>query len=309
MRRPLRTDPPARRGVSLVELLVVMTIIAILAALTIGALGKAIDWVKHSNTERTISKVFKKLDDRLLAIATAKGEPHPAVYRYVAASRDERERAQVIHRKLLYKIRFPMSYAEVQANAASGDPLALALWKDLQSQCVNKSPLRSNNPETEPGACLALILAQMQSLDEFSPSELIDTDGDGVKEVCDAWGKPLRFFRWPTADLRVERAYGKTPPAGQPGVDFQDPTGLLNETTWRQQYGPLFERDFHRLEPPPRLAVYAPLVIASAGPDGKFGIVWPPPGAPDPMALDPANAGDELDNLYSFRLRLAITGQ
>ncbi len=34
--------------------------------------------------------------------------------------------------------------------------------------------------------------------DQFTPSEVADTDLDGFPEFIDAWGHPLRFYRWPT---------------------------------------------------------------------------------------------------------------
>ena len=34
--------------------------------------------------------------------------------------------------------------------------------------------------------------------DQFSPLEVADTDEDGLPEFVDAWGEPLRFYRWPT---------------------------------------------------------------------------------------------------------------
>ncbi len=36
------------------------------------------------------------------------------------------------------------------------------------------------------------------SRDEFTEKEIADTDGDGLREFVDAWGQPLRFYRWPT---------------------------------------------------------------------------------------------------------------
>lgn len=35
------------------------------------------------------------------------------------------------------------------------------------------------------------------SRDEFTDSQVKDTDGDGLPEFVDAWGQPLQFFRWP----------------------------------------------------------------------------------------------------------------
>ena len=34
--------------------------------------------------------------------------------------------------------------------------------------------------------------------DQFTPNEIADTDEDGFLEFVDAWGHPLRFYRWPT---------------------------------------------------------------------------------------------------------------
>lgn len=36
------------------------------------------------------------------------------------------------------------------------------------------------------------------SQDDFKETEIGDTDGDGLPEFIDAWGQPLRFYRWPT---------------------------------------------------------------------------------------------------------------
>ena len=34
--------------------------------------------------------------------------------------------------------------------------------------------------------------------DDFTEKEIADTDGDGLPEFIDAWGQPLRYYRWPT---------------------------------------------------------------------------------------------------------------
>jgi hypothetical protein len=73
---------------------------------------------------------------------------------------------------------------------------------------------RMTNPqlhtaETESAELLYLILTGADLFgvppvgeDEFSTSEVRDTDGDGLLEFVDAWGRPLRFYRWPTRLLR-----------------------------------------------------------------------------------------------------------
>ncbi|MBL4884696.1 MAG: hypothetical protein JKY95_09210 [Planctomycetaceae bacterium] len=39
---------------------------------------------------------------------------------------------------------------------------------------------------------------------EFTAQEVADTDGDGLMEFVDAWGEPLRFYRWPTRLIRPD---------------------------------------------------------------------------------------------------------
>lgn len=40
--------------------------------------------------------------------------------------------------------------------------------------------------------------------DRFTEREIQDTDGDGLPEFIDAWGNPLRFYRWPTRMIDVD---------------------------------------------------------------------------------------------------------
>ncbi len=52
--------------------------------------------------------------------------------------------------------------------------------------------------------------------DQFSAFEVKDTDEDGLPEFVDAWGQPLRFYRWPTRLI--------DPTAPNPfSPDFSDP--------------------------------------------------------------------------------------
>ena len=48
------------------------------------------------------------------------------------------------------------------------------------------------------------------SRDEFTEKEIADTDGDGLREFVDAWGQPLRFYRWPTR-LLIDPSTGIVP--------------------------------------------------------------------------------------------------
>ncbi len=64
--------------------------------------------------------------------------------------------------------------------------------------------LSSHKHETARSEMLYALLVEGQgplgssfNADDFSDREVMDTDGDGLPEFVDAWGKPLQFFRWP----------------------------------------------------------------------------------------------------------------
>jgi prepilin-type N-terminal cleavage/methylation domain-containing protein len=56
--------------------------------------------------------------------------------------------------------------------------------------------------------------------DRFTDAEIRDTDEDGLPEFVDAWGQPLRFYRWPTRLLDWD-----------PPVPFQPVLADANDAT------------------------------------------------------------------------------
>ncbi len=56
--------------------------------------------------------------------------------------------------------------------------------------------------------------------DLFTNQEVTDQDGDGLPEFVDAWGQPLRFYRWPTRLIDID-----APNPFQPNLaNLSDPT-------------------------------------------------------------------------------------
>ena len=59
--------------------------------------------------------------------------------------------------------------------------------------------------------------------DEFTEKEIADTDEDGLPEFVDAWGQPLRFYRWPTRLIDPSLPVGTFAPVF---TSENDPTDL-----------------------------------------------------------------------------------
>ncbi len=64
--------------------------------------------------------------------------------------------------------------------------------------------------------------------DKFRGSEIADTDGDGMLEFVDAWGNPLRFYRWPTRLIDPNLSLTAFTAGNQPNIEDQgDATDLF----------------------------------------------------------------------------------
>ena len=74
--------------------------------------------------------------------------------------------------------------------------------------------------------------------DQFSPFEVIDTDEDGLPEFVDAWGEPLRFYRWPTRLIDPTAPNPFTPDFNNPA----DPTETRSIAPLEREYAGLLIR-------------------------------------------------------------------
>ena len=94
------------------------------------------------------------------------------------------------------------------------------------------------------------------AIEAFGNSEIADTDGDGLFEFIDAWGKPIRWIRCP-AGINSTARFDPDPlnPAGTQPTDPFDPTNA--------------DVGFDPINSPS--VGQRPLVV-SAGVDGRFGI-------------------------------------
>jgi len=90
---------------------------------------------------------------------------------------------------------------------ALNDPAIIA-------QAVIKFANHASSQETESSELLYFALIKSGSYgassvdsDLFTNQEVADQDGDGLPEFIDAWGQPLRFYRWPTRLIDFDAPY------------------------------------------------------------------------------------------------------
>ncbi len=275
-----------RDGFTLLELMMVITIIGFLAAMAAAVVTNLVTTAREEATAATILKIHEMLNQRIVAFEkTLKGSyleklveqelerleqvPSPGIYGV------RPKVAEILVRKRLFKTNFPQRYSETDRIAA--EP--------------------ASDPVTESAELLYFILAEAEVFgvspvdsEAFTTSEVTDTDNDGRLEFVDAWGKPLRFYRWPTrlinpdadiatsparlvADLLI-KGLPAEPAAGQGDALNRDSDDLLSllqsETDRIANFADEFNEDnYHTID-----TYHVPLIV-SAGPDGQPGLYEP----------------------------------
>ncbi len=184
-----RHHPRYRYGFTLVELLVAVTIMAILASATLFATFSAREAARVAKTQATISKlnalIMSKWDGyhtRRVPVTIVAGSPRNA-----AAAVRLRGLQQ------LMRLELPQRWVEVTTEPDRVPRTALSKAYKRYYDSINPSA------QFENAECLYMIvaigMADQAALDRFDESEIGDVDGDGAKEFIDAWGTPIRFLR------------------------------------------------------------------------------------------------------------------
>lgn len=271
-------------GFSLLELLIVVTIIGILLAFSVGQVGQMIRTSREKATAATILKIDGLLQERRQAFERS-------------IEQEKRSNASGWRRRLL---------AKRSVVPATEPLLEILVKKDLLLE--HFSPLGSGphdpKDETESAERLYFILTEGEvfgvapvGAGEFSTSEVSDTDGDGLLEFVDGWGKPLRYYLWPTrlirpggpgtpvrrdaATLLISSIPPRPPTTAQIDEldqDPDDPVGRMSGELGKT--GPALaalEAAYHTPD------TYSVPLIVSAGADGILGLFEP---------TDTANLGD-----------------
>ena len=330
LRRRASADRNSHRAAfTLIEMLVVVGLIALLASILLMAARGQITSARNAATQTLLLKINGELDNRLKGLRTFwdnKGTEQDRYAQqntvswetlpisdkdaltYVKLTNNLREPAKVPAWKDLVRINFPQRFSEIKdasgnelfdKKADNGTESAEVLYYLITGEEIPDSGTPAVRLQI-PGYT-ALVNA-----DAFTTFDSADTDEDKRREFVDGWGKPLRFYRWPTR-LIQQIVVNNQPECralirGLPGVDDlrrdpDDPLGTVaslgNETLTKLNP----ENKWHTL------SLWHSMLVVSVGQDETLGLFEPYENLSfghlgelrDPMSLD--SLTDNMTNL------------
>lgn len=179
-----------RQAFSLVELLVVITIMLVLMGLAGAALSNGRNSQKRQETQGLIAKLDAVIQQHFTWCQSLRlpgtGSRADLVARRISGDMPD------TWTDVAYMADRPTEFTSGPQRTYAG------IWKALQT--AGKSPTAS----VADAECLYMMVIRGGLADCLTCSDLDgigigDTDGDGALEFLDPWGNPIRFVLWPQA--------------------------------------------------------------------------------------------------------------
>lgn len=264
-----RTTTAARPGFTLVELLIVLTIIAVIAALSAVALFGTTDTQRRNSTDQVLDKLQKTLDDEYQTVnkkAASSDAANGSIPQAVVLYADGLQRARTFWAAANLRREFPQSFAEAGAAVTVVPGVTLPVLTPFAGLA------NASNPHEESAALLYMILSQKSASgggastdggNVLGPTRDVTLNGRSFKVFVDSWGNSIGFRRWDTSGELQGSDYA---PAGAGNKDPLDPSNLVfgwtdaTKRTWAGTNSGLFPNWPAGNLPPlnRRAAVYSP---------------------------------------------------
>ncbi|QDU81809.1 hypothetical protein Pla110_35590 [Polystyrenella longa] len=292
-----------KRGFTLVEIMIVLTIMAVIMGIFTVVIGNVLNSGRETQTRATLKKIDELVQDRLRAFRLAKergrfqGTIQDLSRNWSSGPNYKDDLISVcVHKHYMGKyfgmdyLLDPSSYNDPVngANAVGTSAEEAAFSSEILYELLMKGTIAGENPVP----LLSITAAET----DFSSNEIGDTDGDGRLEFLDGWGNPLRMYLWPTFLTRPDgtnliggnlllRLYipaAADKPDNVLETDPDDPKGILSQAT-ASELGVLnsagvFAFTFDDAVTPPEphhFDTYHTMVVVSAGQDQTLGVKEP----------------------------------
>jgi competence protein ComGC len=197
---------------TLVEILITITIMAILTALFLGASRAAMEGSRASKTKSTIAKLNALLLEQYASYETRRVDIDPTIEK--SLSGPMLADARLLAMRELMKFEMPDRWNDVtdivRLLEKGRAPTVVQMYRRREDRAYKQAlaladgdtdeadKILTNNESAE---CLYMIVTLLcgdgEARSQFGDQDVGDVDGDGAPEFLDGWGNPIRWIRWP----------------------------------------------------------------------------------------------------------------
>lgn len=240
-----------RRGFTLVELLVVVVIIAMLAAMVLGAAHVARQSAREHKTRATIARINSIIVDTRESYRTRRlpidVRDDPACWvdtdgdgQVDKPSRPLMDHARWNARRDLLRIEMPDRFGDfldpplcLPTNLVTRARLTyrvqfLAAQRRLASLGLSPDQIANRLASYELSECLYLVvMANGGNQVAWGDDERGDADQDGLREFHDGWGRPILWVRWPAGWTGADEPPMRYGPASKPTLPGLGPRSII----------------------------------------------------------------------------------
>lgn len=227
-----------RRAFTLIEVLVAISIMAILAGLVAAAVFQAENAAKYRKTEALIMKLHNDIMLRMEEMRERRlpYEADQAITNYLAVQGVqphqpgyllEKARYQLAARRELQRLELPDRFSDLEVSYQIAGATSYFPYGTPVSQAYAQALPLGASLSHESAECLYLIVTTTAPGDNaerlsFKADEVGDVDGDGLKEFLDAWGRPIQFIRWPAGMVSDLQPLYPIDPTDQADPDYKE---------------------------------------------------------------------------------------